>query len=602
MPRVLIAPNAFKGSLSAAEAAKAMAAGARKAGAQPRVFPISDGGDGLLDVFLSRFGGRRIAVRVRGPVGDRRRAAYGWFPAAKTAVVEMAQASGIAGLKRSQLDPMGATSYGTGELIRAAAAMGARTIIVGLGGSATNDGGAGMAAALGARLLGKDGRPLPLGAEPLLHLESIDASGLEPALRRIKFIGVSDVTNPLLGKEGSARVYGPQKGATPAQVRLLEKALARYAKAIERDLGVRATGPRTGAAGGLGAGLKAFLGAKLESGSGFILEQIDAGGAIGGCDLVVTGEGKLDEQSFFGKAPIALADLARRAGVPAAIVCGQSTPEAVKRLSRRRTPVYELRRPGESLAAAIAAARVRLQNKTKEAVSAFLRAACVALCLAGSGFGQASFQEIDRLYYHRHEPGSLEKSQAQLQKLEPSAEALWRLGRGLVRQGELAEVKREKLRLFGEAERSLRKAVELDEKNVEAHYWLGIAMGRAGQTRGVLKSLFLIGPIRKEMRRVLELDPKHSGAHHVLGEMLRQIPAFAGGSKKGAAEELEKAVELNPRRSAHYVALARAYMDLGETEKARSALSRLDRLSEPDDPAEHPSALEDAAELRRRLD
>jgi glycerate kinase len=269
--KILVAPNAFKGSLSVNEACRAMSAGVRSVlpGIKTILMPISDGGDGLIDALLAAKGGKLLSVSVLGPLGDRRQAHFAWLPG-NTAVVEMARASGLSLVPPNKRDVMRATSYGTGQLIDAALKKGARTIIVGMGGSASNDGGAGMAQALGARLLDRVGRELRPGAQPLLGLQRIEPGDLRKRLRGVRVVAVSDVTNPLLGPRGSARVYGPQKGATRAQVRTLEKALANYARIIKRDLGIDAAGgPGAGAAGGRGAGLLAFLGAKIVPGGGW---------------------------------------------------------------------------------------------------------------------------------------------------------------------------------------------------------------------------------------------------------------------------------------------------------------------------------------------
>jgi glycerate kinase len=299
-----------------------MAKGVRAAGASAAILPISDGGDGLIESLLYAKRGRLVRAPAAGPLGARRMAEYGML--GKTAVIEMARASGLALLRKDRLDPMSATSRGTGELIAAAMERGAARLWIGLGGSATNDGGAGMAEALGALLLDSKGRPVPPGPAGLLKLARIDATRLHPRLRRTEIRLVSDVTNPLLGPKGSARVYGPQKGATPKQVALIEKALSNWARIIRRDMGRDvARVPGGGAAGGLGAGLLAFTDAKLAPGSRFVLEALSAEAEIRKADLVLTGEGRFDSQSFYGKAPAELAKLASRLGKPVGLVCGQ---------------------------------------------------------------------------------------------------------------------------------------------------------------------------------------------------------------------------------------------------------------------------------------
>ncbi|MBI4386530.1 MAG: glycerate kinase [Elusimicrobia bacterium] len=366
---ILIAPNAFKGSLTAAEAARAMALGVRRAAPRAALdlMPISDGGDGLMEVLLQRKGGRRVFRRVIGPLGRPRRACYALLSDRKTAVIEMAQASGIAGLASRRLDPLGATSYGTGELIRDALEHGVRRVVVGMGGSATSDGGGGMAAALGVRFLDKNGRKLPPGAGPLGRLGRVDLSGLDPRVKAADILAVSDVTNPLLGPFGSARVYGPQKGATPAMVRVIERSLARYALIIKRDVGRDVSkNPGAGAAGGLGTGLCAFLGARIVAGAPWVLDHLGADARIGAADIVLTGEGRLDRQSFFGKGAIVLAHRARRRRVPVFLLCGQILPEALKTLKTIPGVLCEsLMREGENAGAAMRQTRRRLRVSTE---------------------------------------------------------------------------------------------------------------------------------------------------------------------------------------------------------------------------------------------
>lgn len=359
--RVLVAPNAFKGCLSAREAALIIVRGLRRArpGVLVDPMPVSDGGDGLVEVLLERRGGRRVRVRVLDALGRPAWASYALLSDGRSAVVEMAQASGMARLK-GRLDPLGATTYGTGQLIADALRRGRRRILVGMGGSAASDGGAGMAQALGARLLDERGRELPRGASALLRLARVEPPSL-PAGARV--LAVSDVRNPLLGPRGSARVYGPQKGAAPAQVRVLERALARWARALRRDLGVStARLPGAGAAGGLGAGLAAFLGARLIPGADWVLAELGAAARVRRAGLVVTGEGRLDRQSLFGKAPVALARRARRAGVPVVFLCGSVEPGMGPALRRLGARAVELSRPGESPARAMRRVRQRLAD------------------------------------------------------------------------------------------------------------------------------------------------------------------------------------------------------------------------------------------------
>ncbi len=308
-------------------AARAIARAVRAVlpGAEITLFPVSDGGDGLLEAFMFHGHGSLRVLTVPGPVFKPVRAK--WVMAGDTAVIEIAQASGLKYLSKSQLAPLDAATFGVGRLIRAAARSGARSALVGLGGSASNDGGAGCAAGFGFKLLDRAGAPVPPGARGLLKLEKI----LPPAFLKpnglgragIKITALTDVDNPLTGPRGSAIVYGPQKGAGPAEVAVMESALVHYARVIKRELGFDVRNIKGGAAaGGLGAGLHAFFGAELVSGAAFVLERLGFEAALKRSDLVITGEGRFDQQSFYGKAPVAVARLAMRHKKPTLLVCG----------------------------------------------------------------------------------------------------------------------------------------------------------------------------------------------------------------------------------------------------------------------------------------
>ncbi|HYZ10708.1 MAG TPA: glycerate kinase, partial [Actinomycetota bacterium] len=300
--RVVVAPDKFEGTLSAREAARALAAGWRRADRSAEVdeVPVADGGKGTLDALLDALGGRRERVRVTGPLGDPVEADFGLAETAggRIAIVEMARASGIGLLSESRRDPVRATTRGTGELIAGACRHRPRRVLVCIGGSATNDGGAGMAQAVGIRLLDEEGEDLPAGGGPLRRLARIDASGLDPAVRGTEVVAACDVDNPLTGSRGASAVYGPQKGATPAQVRLLDESLGHLAAVIHRDLGLDVRDvPGAGAAGGLGAGLVAFLGARLRPGFEVVAAALDLDRRLDGADVAVTGEGSYDAQS-----------------------------------------------------------------------------------------------------------------------------------------------------------------------------------------------------------------------------------------------------------------------------------------------------------------
>ncbi|HEV3473759.1 MAG TPA: glycerate kinase [Actinomycetota bacterium] len=326
--RVVVAPDTFKGTLSAAEVARSLARGWRRADrtADVEEVPVADGGEGTLDALLAARGGRRERARVTGPLGDPVEAAFGLLEGSGeiTAVVEMARASGLQLISEERRDPLRATTHGTGELILAAAAHGARHLVVCIGGSATNDGGAGMAQAVGIRLLDERGRDLPPGGAALRRLATIDASGLDATVRDVEIVVATDVDNPLTGPLGASAVYGPQKGAGPEDVVLLDEALGHLAAVIHRDLGVDVRDvPGGGAAGGLGAGLTAFLGARLRPGFEAVAEALDLARRLEGADVVVTGEGRYDDQTQYGKAPAGVLRLGRETRCRTVLVAGR---------------------------------------------------------------------------------------------------------------------------------------------------------------------------------------------------------------------------------------------------------------------------------------
>ncbi|MGK5533835.1 glycerate kinase [Streptomyces sp. URMC 129] len=323
---VLIAADKFKGSLTAAEVGRHVAAGIRavRPAAVVESLPVADGGDGTVDAAVAGgFTARR--AEVTGPLGLPVTASFALR--GDVAVVEMAQASGLRLLPPFTFAPLTATTYGTGELIAAALDAGARTVVLGVGGSATTDGGAGMLTALGARLLDADGDPLPHGGGPLRELAEADLSGLDPRLKDTAFVLASDVDNPLTGPAGAAAVYGPQKGADPVEIEALDNALAHFARVLERTLGSRAAeyarAPGAGAAGGVGFGALLGLNAVFRPGIEVLLDVLGFATAVERADLVITGEGSLDEQTLHGKAPAGVAAAARAAGTPVVAVCGR---------------------------------------------------------------------------------------------------------------------------------------------------------------------------------------------------------------------------------------------------------------------------------------
>lgn len=327
--KIVIAPQSFKGSIFALEAARAIERGVLAAdpAAETVLVPVADGGDGTLEALVNTTGGQIFRSIVTGPLGQAVEAMWGVMGDSQTAVVEMARASGLALVLPKRRNPRTATTRGTGEIIKEALDQGFTRIIVGLGGSATNDAGAGMASALGARFLDARGQPLPNGGAALAKLARIDTSGLHPRLAEATIIGATDVTNPLCGPTGASAVYGPQKGATPETVAELDAALKNFAEVARRDLGIDILErPGAGAAGGLGAGLMAFTGAELRSGIDMVCEILEFDKHLEGADLVITGEGRADESTVYDKAPVGVARRARLRQVPTIILAGNIGP------------------------------------------------------------------------------------------------------------------------------------------------------------------------------------------------------------------------------------------------------------------------------------
>lgn len=328
--RILVCPQELRGSLTAGEAAAAIAVGLGRElpGAELDLLPLADGGPGTVEALVAATGGQFRETEAHDALGRPIQARWGVLGDERTAVIEMAAASGLELLGRDERDPRVTTTFGTGELLRAALDAGYRTLIVGVGGSATNDAGAGMAQALGARLLDGEGRELPPGGAALAGLARIDVTELDPRLRETDVIVATDVTNPLCGPDGASLVYGPQKGAGEAVARELDAALAHYAGIIARDLSIQvADVPGAGAAGGTTAGLIAFCGARVRSGFVVVSEAAGLAERIARADAVVTGEGRLDRQSALGKTTGSIARMARQAGTQVVAVVGSVEDE-----------------------------------------------------------------------------------------------------------------------------------------------------------------------------------------------------------------------------------------------------------------------------------
>ena len=363
--RIAIAPQEFKGTLTAREAADAMAAGALRAlpNAAIELIPMSDGGPGLVSALLSATGGRIIRASVQDPLGRPVVAEWGLLEDG-TAVIEMAAAAGLWRLRPEERDPRVTSTYGVGELILVALNAGCERLIIGLGGSATNDGGAGMAAALGVRFLDGEGYDLHPGGAALARLTRIDASSLDIRLAQCEVTAAADVTNPLCGPEGASLVYGPQKGASAETARALDLALRHYGSIVERHLGVPVLdAPGAGAAGGLGTGVIAFLRAQVRPGIEVVAEAVRLRERIQGADLVLTGEGRLDGQTGYGKTVAGVARLGRACAVPVIVVPGElgdgwedllPLVDVIEPMIGGTTTLEEaLTRPSEALAAAV---------------------------------------------------------------------------------------------------------------------------------------------------------------------------------------------------------------------------------------------------------
>lgn len=323
--RVVVAPQEFKGSLTAVEAARAIQRGVQAVFPDAEIdsAPVADGGPGTVEAIVHAARGRTSIARVDGPLGAPVDARWGRIDDGRSAVIEMAAASGLTLLRAEELDPRRASTFGTGQLIKHALDSGVERILIGVGGSATNDGGAGMAEALGAVLLDERGSRLPQGGAALADLASIEMDRFDARLSDVEVRVLCDVQNPLLGPEGASAVYGPQKGADAACVAQLDRALANFAAILERDLDARvADMPGAGAAGGLGAGLMALCGATLQSGFDAVSQAVRLKERVARADLVITGEGRLDTQSAYGKTVAGVALLADAANVPCLAVAG----------------------------------------------------------------------------------------------------------------------------------------------------------------------------------------------------------------------------------------------------------------------------------------
>lgn len=324
MDRFIIIPDSFKGTMSAIEVCEIMgdAVLANNKNAQVKSIPVADGGEGTVDCFLTAMGGEKVRINAQNPFGKPMNAFFGILPDSETAIIEMAACAGLP-LVEGTKDPKRATTYGVGEIILEAVSKGAKRVLIGLGGSATNDGGCGAAAAVGVRFFDKSGsRFVPTGGN-LTDIDRIDASSLDSRLGQIEIIAMCDIDNPMFGENGAAYVFAPQKGADSETVKLLDEGLKHLAAIIERDLGVDvANVPGSGAAGAMGAGMLAFFNAKLQRGIDVVLDTVGFDACLRDTDIVFTGEGKFDSQSLQGKAISGISSRAKAAGVPIIVVAG----------------------------------------------------------------------------------------------------------------------------------------------------------------------------------------------------------------------------------------------------------------------------------------
>ncbi|ATW24750.1 glycerate kinase [Candidatus Formimonas warabiya] len=373
--KIVVAPDSFKGCLTAAEVAKAIKQGIQKINREFSVVlvPMADGGEGTVDAFMASVGGTLISTTVTGPLGQPVPSSFGILSDQETAVVEMAAASGLTLVPPDRRNPLQATSFGTGELIKEALDRNIRKLIIGIGGSATNDGGTGMAAALGVKFLDPAGDELPQGGGYLDQLHQIDVQGLDARIKEIDIKVACDVTNPLCGPDGASAIYGLQKGATPEMIPLLDRNLAHYAEILARTTGKNVKDlPGAGAAGGMGAALMAFLNAKLQPGVDIIAETACLDHLIHNADLVITGEGRTDSQTVNGKVPTGVARLAKRHGVPVVCLSGGLAGDVSALYDHGITSIFSITEGPISLAEAIRDAEPLLEKAAERIVRVFL--------------------------------------------------------------------------------------------------------------------------------------------------------------------------------------------------------------------------------------
>ncbi|MDP8218337.1 MAG: glycerate kinase [Candidatus Theseobacter exili] len=373
--RIVIAPNAFKNCLTAVDAAKIIAEGIRQTlpKAELLLTPVSDGGDGLVDIAIHSLSGKKQICSVRDPFGRQVKAAFCYISNKKLAIIEMARASGLALLSQQEYNPMLSSTFGTGELISAAMGIGAKKILVGLGGSATCDAGMGMANSLGIRFLDEKNRELIPNGKNLFNIRNIDISKIDIRIATTDFEALCDVNNPLIGEKGAARIFASQKGANLEEVEYLEKGIINFSDCVNTLLCKKIHNLQGGgAAGGLGAGLYAFLNASIRSGQEEIFKLLEMSKKLRSADLVITGEGCLDKQTLFGKAPAGVAALAKKMGIPCIAVAGSIRGNIHHYKNAGFSSIFSLSNDNISTRQAIDNAEKLLKDTAKDAINAFI--------------------------------------------------------------------------------------------------------------------------------------------------------------------------------------------------------------------------------------
>lgn len=368
--RIVIAPDSFKGSLTAAEVAVSIEKGIKKVFKNAEIIkiPMADGGEGTVQSLVDFTNGKIVNLKVKGPLLEETEAFYGILGDENTAVIEMAAASGLPLLTKEQRNPLKTTTFGTGELIKDALNRGIKNFIIGIGGSATNDGGAGMLQALGVRLLDESGSDIGFGGESLERLHKIDLSDMDERIKLCSITAACDVDNPLCGERGASYVFGPQKGADGEMIKILDGNLEHYADVIEKQLGISVKDyPGAGAAGGLGAALLAFLNATLKKGINIVMETVKLEEKIKGADLVITGEGMIDYQTQFGKTPYGVASMAKKYDIPVIAVAGSIGKNAEELYDKGFNSIFSIVDKPMTLEEAIDNADILLQ-KTAERI------------------------------------------------------------------------------------------------------------------------------------------------------------------------------------------------------------------------------------------